>query len=129
MNGEWDVLEHDEGVRDGNAGEEEVDRLAEMEKAANLHEFLSEVGNCCFPVCNYFFLSLDTDAKLWISILNKLLFCKIFPGSIFLSRTFLIEIFLGGISLRRICLGKIYLREIFLGRIFLAINFMTPSIQ
>ena len=35
MNGEWDVLEHDEGVRDGNAGEEEVDKLAEIEKPAN----------------------------------------------------------------------------------------------
>ena len=56
VNGEWDVLEHDEGVRDGNAGEEEVDRLAEMEKEANLGEFLSEVGNCCFPVCDYVFL-------------------------------------------------------------------------
>ena len=30
--GERDVLEHDEGVRDGDAGKEEVDR-AEMEKA------------------------------------------------------------------------------------------------
>ena len=49
MNGEWDVLKHDEGVRDGNAGKEEVDRLAEMEKAANLREFLSEVDNCFFP--------------------------------------------------------------------------------
>ena len=49
MNGEWDVLEHDERICDGDAGEEEVDRLAEMEKAANLHEFLSEVGNCFFP--------------------------------------------------------------------------------
>ena len=30
--GERDVLKHDEGIRDGNAGEEEVDR-AKMEKA------------------------------------------------------------------------------------------------
>ena len=30
--GERDVLEHDEGVRDGDAGKEEVDR-AKMEKA------------------------------------------------------------------------------------------------
>ena len=33
--GEGDVLEHDEGVRDGNAGKEEVDR-AEMEKAIKM---------------------------------------------------------------------------------------------
>ena len=38
VNGEWDVLKHDEGVRDGNAGEEEVDKLAEMEKAANFFQ-------------------------------------------------------------------------------------------
>ena len=42
MNGEWDVLEHDEGVRDGDAGKEEVDKWAEMEKAANMREFLWE---------------------------------------------------------------------------------------
>ena len=35
MHGEGDVLEHDEGVRDGNAGKEEVDR-AEMEKAIKM---------------------------------------------------------------------------------------------
>ena len=46
MNGEWDVLEHDEGVRDGNAGEEEVDKLAEMEKAANVREFHSKMCKC-----------------------------------------------------------------------------------
>lgn len=48
VNGEWDVLEHDEGVRDGNAGEEEVDKLAEMEKAANVREFHSKMCNCFF---------------------------------------------------------------------------------
>ena len=33
--GERDVLEHDEGVRNGDAGEEEVDRV-DMEKPVNI---------------------------------------------------------------------------------------------
>ena len=38
MYGEGDVLEHDEGVCDGNAGKEEVDRLAKMEKQRIISE-------------------------------------------------------------------------------------------
>ena len=35
VHGERDVLEHDEGVRNGDAGEEEVDRV-DMEKPVNI---------------------------------------------------------------------------------------------
>ena len=41
MYGEWYVLKHDEGVRDGDAREEEIDG-AEMEKPVNICVFLSE---------------------------------------------------------------------------------------
>ena len=78
MHGEGDVLEHDEGVSDGDASQEEVD-WAEMEKpakyyppaSASLSALILGAKNCHTRIKQYVGSLLLGSRYIW-SLLNQL---------------------------------------------------------